>query len=34
MPLIIGAIRNLLRRIVDLLIFIVTLPLRIIRRLL
>lgn len=34
MPLIIGAIRNVLRQIVDLLIFIVTLPLRIIRRLL
>lgn len=34
MPLIVGAVRNLLRRIVDLLIFVVTLPLRIVRRLL
>lgn len=34
MPLIVGTLRSLLRRIIDLVIFIVTLPLRILRSLL
>ncbi len=34
MPLIVGTIRSLLRSAIDLVIFVVTLPLRILRRLL